>query len=284
MKHILLIGNIDGQDAQLLRYAAKFCNAKNLRMHVLQIEENTEPIILSSPYYYNKMGFVASQEFYDKKKQLEMSILHASKDLIDATWVSNKIVRGNIEHVLKTFINQEKIDLILVGQSVFTNTSDEHSIFKQILLNVSEIPSLIIPANRSYKPFVKTAYLTTLKGDDYDHMSWVKTNFSEANIDVLHFSENEVSVEGKKKINYLKSELGDTSFRYENKKEDIEDFIRRETSIVTPEYDLITLRTRKRNFWNRLFDPSTALNLILKIDTPTLLFKYQENERGTNNL
>ncbi len=279
MKHILLIANIDGRDEQLLRYAARFCNDQDLRLHVLQIEKNTEPVFLSSPYYFNKMGFIASKEFFDKKKDLETFVLSATKNLIDSDWLSSKIVKGNVEHCLNTFINQERIDMILVGQSVFKSADlEEKGVFRQLLLNVSELPTLIIPSNQSYKSFEKTAYLTTLKGDDYGNIEKIRSLFSDTKINVLHFSEDVASIENQKTINYLKSEFGESSLSYEIKQEDIEDFVRREASTLTPEFDLITLRTRKRNFWERLIDPSTALNLILKLETPTLLFKYKTED------
>mgnify|MGYP003633346023 CR=1 FL=1 len=276
MKHILLIANVNGHDTKLLRYAARFCNDNDLRLHLLQIEENSAPTLISSPSYFNKMGYSPGNSILEKKKELANFVIDATKNLISSDWVSSKIMSGNVEHCLNTFVNQEQIDLILVGQSVFTkeHIADNH-IFKQLLLNVSELPTLIIPDDCSYQLFKKTAYLTTLKGDDYNNLKDLRTLFPDTSISVLHFSQTSPSIDQKKKIQYLQSEFKKTALHYEIKQEDIEDFVRRESQTLTPEFDLITLRTRKRNFWQRLLDPSTALYLILQLGTPTLLFKYR---------
>ncbi|GMN08424.1 hypothetical protein MTsPCn5_38130 [Croceitalea sp. MTPC5] len=279
MKHIMLIANVDGQSQQLLRYVSKMCKALDLRLHILQIDETREPIFLSSPHYYNKVGILFSKEREQKRKDLEAYVAKNTNDVIDSDWVSVKMVRGVVDKSLEAFINEEKIDLIIASQAVFKISEfKEQSIFRQVLLNVSELPTLIVPNNHSFKSLLNTAYLTTLRGDDYAYIKWIKNNFLETVIKVLHFSENEPSVENRKKMNYILSELGENAFTYENRKEDIENFVTREASTENPEFDLIALRTKKRNFWERLMDPSTALNIILRLDTPTLLFKYSEND------
>ena len=276
MKHILLIANVNGQDTQLLRYAARFCNDNDLRLHLLQIEENSTPTLISSPSYFNKTGYSLGNSVHEKEKELANFVLESTKNLIATDWVSSKIMSGNVEHCLTTFINQEHIDLILVGQSVFTSENvAANKVFKQLLLNVSELPTLIIPDDCSYQKFKKTAYLTTLKGDDYSNLKNIRSLFPDTSISVLHFSQTAPNIDQQKRIQYLQSEFVDASLQYEIKQEDIEDFVRRESSTLTPEFDLITLRTRKRNFWQRLLDPSTALHFILQLETPTLLFKYR---------
>ncbi|WP_420321377.1 hypothetical protein [Flagellimonas sp.] len=277
MKHILLIANIDGHSPQLLRYAAKLCKSLDLRLHILQIEPKSQPILVSSPYYMNKSGFFFNTSIDTKRKELEQYVQHHTSDLIDSTWVSNQIVQGNIQDSLQTFINKEKIDFVIASQFVFRNNLlGENSQFTQILLNIADIPTLVVPRDNSYVGFNTIGYLTTLRGNDYDNLMWVKNNFSNSSITVLHFSVDGGSVQDDRKIKYLRSELGESSFQYENRAIDIEDFIASEIKTANNEFDCLMIKTKKRNFWQRLIDPSTALHLILRIDIPTLVFKYVE--------
>jgi hypothetical protein len=277
MKHILLIANIDGHSPQLLRYAAKLCKDLDLRLHILQIEPKSQPVLISSPYYMSKSGFFFSTDTNSKKKELEQYVLQQTSDLIDSTWISNQIVQGNIQDSLKAFINKEKIDVIIASQSVFKNNNiGENNLFTQILFNIADIPTLVVPKDQSYVGFKTIAYLTTLLGDDYNNLLWVKKNFPRSKLSLLHFSLTDISVQEEKKINYLKSELGEDGFSYENRTIDIEDFITSEVKTASNEFDCLMIKTKKRNFWQRLIDPSTALHLILRIDIPTLVFKFKE--------
>ncbi|WP_431129513.1 hypothetical protein [Flagellimonas flava] len=279
MKHVLLIANIDGHSPQLLRYVARLCKDLDLRLHILQIETKSELVLISSPYYISKSGLVFNSEVQDKKKILSNYVSEHTKDLIDSTWISNQLVQGNIQESLNAFINKEKIDFVIASQAVFRNTAvGQNNVFTQLLLNIADIPTLVVPNDHSYNPFRSIGYLTTLKGNDYDNMVWVRENFPKSKLNVLHFSFTEPSAIEQKKVNYLKSELGANSFTYENRAIDIEDFIAKEVKTADNEFDCLMVKTKKRNFWQRLIDPSTALNLILRIDCPTLVFKYKEEE------
>ena len=72
MKHVLLIGNLDGHSVPLLRYASKLCRDLELRLHILKIEPNNDPLFLSSSYYVNKFGILANQAVSSKKKGTEV--------------------------------------------------------------------------------------------------------------------------------------------------------------------------------------------------------------------
>lgn len=277
MKHVLLIANIDGHSPQLLRYVARLCKDMDLRLHILQIEPKSQPILISSPYYMNKSGFFFNTNVNDKRKEHEQYVLQHTSDLIESTWVSTQIMQGNVKESLETFINKEKIDFVIASQFVFKNTAvGENKLFTQLLMNIADIPTLVVPRDHSYIGFKSIAYLTTLRGEDYDNLKWVKKNFPKSKVSILHFSLSSPSVQEEKKINYLKSELGEDDFCYENRAIDIEDFITSEMKTASNEFDCLVVKTKKRNFWQRLIDPSTALHLILRIDIPTLVFKYSE--------
>lgn len=275
MKHILLIGNLDGHSVPILRYTGKLCKDLDLRLHVLKIEPNNDPVFLSSPHYVNKLGLLANRVTSVKKKELETFVLKNTEDLIDSTWISLRLMRGNIEHCLNSFINEEKIDMIIARYELFKKYGfEENEIFRKLFLNVSELPTLLIPENFSYEPFQKAAYFSTFKQDDYNNIQWLLTNFPKSKIDVIHFSKEENTIEHQKWIKYLMSEINNANLSYHRKDATIEEFIQKEADTITPDYNCLGLTTHKRNFWVRLIDPSTVLNLLSKIETPTLVFKY----------
>lgn len=274
MKHVLLIGNIDGHSAPLVRYASKFCKDLKLKLHILRIEPNNDPVFLSSPYYYNKLGFMMTYDTTQKKEELESFILKNTKGLIDSTWVSSKIIRGNVEASLTQFINEEKIDLIIARYALFKNYDIEKSeIFKKIFLNVSTLPIVLVPENYSFKSFQKLAYFITFTQNDYATIDWLSHNFPKSIIEVIHASTNDDTIEQQRWINYLKAELND-KFTYIKRNEKLSDIIKKESASLSPEYDCLGFTTHKRSFWQHIIDPSTTLNLISKLESPSIIFKY----------
>jgi len=274
MKHVLLVGNLDGHSAPLLRYASKFCKELKLKLHILQIEPNSDPILLSSPYYYNKFGLMMNYNSSEKKEELENFVLKNTKNLIDSTWISCKIIRGNVEQSLTQFMNEEKIDLIIARFVLFKNYDlDKSEIFKKIFLNVSTLPILLIPENHSFKSFRKLAYFITFTQNDYSNIDWLMNNFPKSKIEVIHTSNNDDTIEQQRWVKYLRTELND-KFTYIRKNEKISDFIKKESDSLNPEYDCLGFTTHKRSFWQNIIDPSTTLNLISKLESPSIIFKY----------
>lgn len=277
MKHILLIGNIDGDSVSFLRYASKFCKDLKLKLHVLQIEPNNNPVFLSSPYYFNKAGFMATTGNSKKKKGLESFVLENTKDLIDSTWISHELIRGTIEDSISKFINEKKIDLIITRHRLFEkNDLSTNETFRKIFLNVSDLPMLIIPDNQIYKSLQKIAHFTTFSEDDASHIQWLIKHFKQPIIDLIHFSTTQDNLKELKWINYLKSEIEDHSkVTYKHKDIKIENFINTQINTLKPKYDCLVLTTHKRNFWERIIDSNTTISLISNLEIPTLIFKYK---------
>ncbi len=274
MKHVLLIGNIDGNSKFLLKYASSLCNDLNLKLHVLQIEPNNDPIFVSSPYYFNKVEFRINQADLSKRKEIESFIHTATKDVIDAEWVSLKIMRGNIEESIQKFINEEKIDLIIMRQAIFNNSHVQNNeVFAQLFKNVSEVPMLIIPENQLYENLDNFCYFTTFSDDNFNHIQWLAKSFTEKRIELVHFSTSEASAAQSKWVSFLKSEIESTKITHKRLDTTIKDYIAAEINIKKPKFNCVCFTTSKRDFWGKIFDPSTTFNLINTIEVPTLVFK-----------
>ncbi|WP_299550961.1 hypothetical protein [Seonamhaeicola sp.] len=255
----------------------------DLRFHVLKIEEKHDPVFVSAPHYHSRLGLRTSSQTVPNKKELESFVLKNTNDIIESSWVSTKIVHGNIRQCLDTFINEQKIDLIIARQTTFKRFGIySNDIFKQILLNISDLPTLLIPENNSYEPIRKFAYLTDFKQDDFINIQWLKNNVPNAVIEVLHFSRNfKETPEHHRWIKYLKHEIADTNITFCHKDLTIDEFMEQESSNTQPDYDCLVLTTHKRNFWQKMADPSTVLGFLNEIEAPTLVFKYTSDKLNT---
>jgi len=274
MKHLLLIGNIDGHSVPLIRYAGKLCVNMNLKLHILQIEKNNDPVLLSSPYYYNNVGFRIDQNLAGKKKELEDFVNKNTKDLIETEWLSYKLMKGNIESCLDKFINEEKIDLLIVRQAIFSNSGiHRNKIFSKLFMNVSDLPILIIPQNQIFKKLQKMVYFTMFTEEDSANIYWLSQNFPGIEIKMIHFSKKEDDLKHKKWVDYLIQETENINLTYQRLDDNIKDFVKKEINSGEAEYDILAKSTRKRKFWERVTNPSTTLNLISDLEIPALVFK-----------
>ncbi|OEK08950.1 hypothetical protein A8C32_13655 [Flavivirga aquatica] len=221
-----------------------------------------------------------SSQIIPNKKKLESFVLKNTNDIIESSWISTKIVRGKIKQSLDNFINDQKIDLIITRQTIFKRFSTyRNDIFKQILLNISDLPTLLIPENNSYEPICKFAYLTDFKQDDFINIKWLKNSFPNSLIEVLHFSRNfKETPEQNRWIKYLNNEISDTNIKFRHKDLTIDEFVEQESSNTQPDYNCLVLTTHKRNFWQKMTDPSTTLGFLNEVETPTLVFKYTSNK------
>jgi hypothetical protein len=274
MKHILLIANLDGHSIPLLRFTARMCSALNMKLHILKIQKDTEPLLLSSPYYFNKTGFGIDYKLAGIKKESESFVLENTKDLIDSEWLSHAIMKGNLQQCLNKFINKEKIDLIIVRQAIFKKINiHENKTFKNLLLNVSELPMLIIPENQTYKQFKQIGFFTTFSDNDYKGIQWLLSNVSDIRIKLIHSSKTTESPENKKWVEFIRKENKGIKLTYLKTEFNLNEFIREEINTRQEKHDLIVMVTNKRNFWQRITDPNKTVHLISKLEVPCLVFK-----------
>jgi len=131
MKHLLLISNISIKNKPLLEYAAAFCKHYDCKLHVLHFSKNNEPVLVSSAHYYNKNNIEFYKSIPDKDVRQVTTIVSKvlEKELVELT-----IKKGNREKVLKSFIHDKFIDLILIGNKDLEIKAEED--YKNLLINV----------------------------------------------------------------------------------------------------------------------------------------------------
>ena len=276
MKHVLLIANLDGKSVPLLRYASRMCKALDLRLHVLQIDPENIPVLISSPYYINKFGLIGSNSDYGKKNDLKTFVKNNTDDLIDSSWITLDIFHGNIDDSLGKFMNEKKIDLVITRRkALFETQYGENELYKKLLLNISMVPVLLLSENQTYKKWDRLTYLTTYSQYDFDNIKWLKTNLPESSIKSVHCSEKGANKDSHRWVSYLKNEI-DSEIDFEEPKIAISEFVSKFDNSST-DNDLLCFTTKRRTFWDRLMHPSLTMDLVKQTQNQVLIFKHTDN-------
>lgn len=273
MKHLLLIANISIENKRLLEYAADFCKHYQCKLHVLHINNYTEPLLVSSPYYYNQnnIDFLKHQE-----EQSNKNIATKVGDIIDQELVQISIKKGNSEKILDSFINENFIDLIIIGNKDIDADTDflDH---KNILLNVVDVPLLVVPDLQVFSPYQTFNFLTTHTENDLEHIMHLSKVFNESKIKVSHMDANdtELGIREKNWEHYISMKVPNR-INFEPIKENVSDYVRRENYSMIKLFDAFVFTAKKRKFWSRIFDPSTTLGYLAGLEIPCIIYKVGE--------
>jgi len=273
MKHLLLISNISKDNSQLLDYAAAFCKHYNCKLHLLHVSENTAPVLISSVYYYEQNNLDWTQQVENK---IMRTLVSEVSEILSAEMVHSKIMAGNKEQILREFINENFIDLIIVGNTDL----DEESEFmdhKNLLVNILDTPLLVIPEYHNFEPLLSFNFLTTNSRTDIDDLMKLAKFFPESEITLTHLEKNdtELVVREKNWRSFVSTKIPGR-IKHNIISEKISTYIRNENLAVQKIQDAFVFTTRKRNFWRRLIDPSTTLGYLAGLEMPSVIFKISE--------
>ena len=276
MKHVLLIANLDGKSVPMLRYASRMCKALDLRLHVLQIDPENIPVLISSPYYINKFGLLGTTSDYSKKNDLKTFVKNNTNDLIDSSWISLDIFHGNIDDSLGKFMNEKKIDLVITRRkALFENQLGENELYKKLLLNISKVPVLLLSENQTYKKWEKLTYMTTCSQYDFENIKWLQSNLPESSIRSVHCAPKGPNKESHRWVSFLQHEIGN-EIEFEESKTSVSEFVSNFDGAST-DNDLLCFTTKRRTFWDRLMNPSLTMDLVKQTQNQVLIFKHIDN-------
>ena len=270
MKHLLLIANISIDNKRLLEYAADFCKHYECKLHVLHINIHTDPVLVSSAYYYSKNNID-----YDKHQteQSAKKIATNISSILDQEFVSISIKKGNFEKILKTFINDNFIDLIIIGNKDIDAETDflDH---KNILLNVVDVPLLVVPDLQVFSPYNTFNFLTNHTEKDIDDIIHLSKIFPNSKIRVSHndAKDTEFGIRERNWEQYLSTKIPNR-IEFNSFKESVEKHVRTENYSLIKMFDAFVFTAKKRNFWLRLIDPSTTLGYLAGLEIPCIIYK-----------
>ncbi len=277
MKNLLLISNISSSNKQLIEYAAKFCKYYACKLHILHIAENSTAYLVSSPKYYNAFGV----EF--KNAQAEKSIEQISKvtdGILDREFIQVRVQEENQNSILSNFLNANFIDLIIVGTpdlNVNSRVFDQ----KEILLNVVDTPIIVVPDFHVFEPFKTFNFLTTHTQNDINDIVKIVGLFPDAEVSLTHLVSNEtvesVIQKSEKWLNYVKEKAG-KNLDYQVIKQDLKKYVNFENKAIIKLFDAFVFTSHKRDFWARIFNPSTTLGFLSTLEIPAIIFKIKNSK------
>jgi hypothetical protein len=276
MNHVLLISNLIKEDSSdHVTYAAKFCKHYKAKLHVLHIGKNLDPVLISSPYYYDSFKLNYQGNI---KQKVSTKFRELTRDIIDSEWVDINIHHGNEEMVLKSFLHNNFIDFIITDNNLFKEDQDITKI-RTLLFNNISTPLLVIPEYQVFSAIRKFNFLTNHTKQDIEVLKSLHSKFPKAGIGLTHLSDENISTEIKVKnekwFTFVKSEVK-KSLQYQVINHSIHSYIDHEKTRENLEYNAFVFTTHKRNFWKRFIDPSTTVGLLQKLKTPALVFKTEE--------
>jgi len=272
MKNILLISNISADNKQLLEYTARFSKHYKCKLHILHITNDQKPVLISSPYSYERFDIDYKKS---ESNKIAQKVMNTTEKILEREFIQVKIQTGNQDKILKTFITQNFIDLIVLGNKDLNEDSDFLD-QKNVLMNVISTPLLIVPQNEIFKEFEKFNFLTTHSEKDMDHLINLSDQFPESIIKMTHINSSGMDdIETKKNskwVLFAKDKIGER-LSYQIIEEKLEKYIKYENLSITKSFDAFVLSSEKRNFWKRLFNPSTTLGFLANLEMPSIIYK-----------
>jgi nucleotide-binding universal stress UspA family protein len=274
MKNLLVLANISSDNDQLIEYAAAFCKQYRFKLHLLYVSSNRDPVLVSSAFTFINQEFLQSEIEQGKKLTHKLSTLVAP--ILDKEFVQMSVHQGNQEQVLKSFVNDKFIDIIMLGTSDLEKES-EFVNHKNILMNVIDTPLFVVPENHLFSELSRFNFLTTHTVDNKQNLVRVFDMFPETEMTLTHFrghseGDEKALTKSQKWFDYVSAKTGKT-MKYESLEMDIRKYMESENYGVTQRFDAFVFTSRKRNFWSRLIDPSTTLGILAGLELPSLIFK-----------
>jgi len=134
-----------------------------------------------------------------------------------------------------------------------------------------------IPEFQVFTSFEKFNFLTSHTEKDVQDIILLSKMFVDSKINISHLAKNESENAAREKNweEYVTSKVLN-QLEFSVIKESVSDYVRSENLSAKKDFDTFVFTTKKRNFWSRLFDPSTTLSYLAGLEIPCIIFKLEE--------
>jgi len=276
MKEILLISNITQQSNDDLVYASAFCTFYKCRLHIIHIEQGLDPILFSANQTYAKLGF--KMESFERRKDLLHIIRDHTQSYSDPDWLNATINKESESWLLNKFLNDKLLDLIIIGQHLFTHQFDKIAEnIKNVLVNSTKVPILSIPKSEVFQSFTKVHYLiNALTSDKISNLEDFKELFPDVSPTLIHIKNDRskpISMPEVRRWLLFVNELFSDDIGFETEQITYEQFFTEQKKIPQVHH-LWAFSCYNKNFWKSLADPTTGIRLLSSLTLPTLIFKH----------
>lgn len=227
---------------------------------------------------HSKLLEQVDREIIEAAREKIASLAEELKKQTDNKILINTAVIHNYppEEVINEFVEQEKMDLIILGTKGATGAKKILiGSFASAVVRHANIPVIAVPELVSIKPIERIAYPSSLKNINEEiktttlfakrfeasvDVLFVVNEEEERNLDTTDILHTMQRISNYDKISFTKVEKEDMATA-------IDDFVKEQNS------DLLVMFYKKKNFLERLFNPSLTETISYHTNIPLLAFK-----------
>jgi nucleotide-binding universal stress UspA family protein len=278
MKKILIPTDFSDNAHNALKYAASI--AEKIKSQVIIFNFFRIPIVSGDVPIDPSLIEELENESIESLQQLKKDVLEKHPDL-DIKCISSSGLDNEVNEICETS-DSNGIDLVVMG------TKGASGITKAVIgsntahvIDDSHCPVLAIPEFATFKGIKKIIYATDFNSSDYKSIRFLKEMASDfdAEIIVVHIAaENHSLSHEANQLDQFKQELGKYTSLDKITFEVIggEDIAERLNKLIDETgADIISMSTRKRNLYQRLFDRSMTKKMAYHTHVPLLAFHIQ---------
>ncbi|WP_413532724.1 universal stress protein [Empedobacter brevis] len=277
MKKILFPTDFSETANNAFLYALNLAKSIDAQVFVLHVYEL--PLItgsLSAGLIQNVYETVELGSFDSFKDNIPQLRQIADENGLNEIPIKFILEEGNLLYILREIINEEKIDYVVMGTD--GNSGIEKMFFGSNTINAitsMKIPILSIPHGMSFKGFKNIGFTTVFDQKDKDALKYLVeiANRHHGKIHCMHVSKN-----GKYNEQALKewqNEFANDPVVFEiydnsDPVDAVLDFINEK------EIDLLTVVSRNKGFFDKIFSPGFTKKIANKNITPLFVFHEQK--------
>lgn len=174
MNNVLLLAKLDEKDEFLLHYAANIFKEKETTLHILNVVTvgGDIPLQINGEVLENCTEFDLSE--YQKEAQEHLKTLE--KYSVNDLKIERYSKVGNGMHIIKHFIKEKNIEMVLSGAHISNRIEDIFSAtFASKLMHEVNIPLLTLKCDRGNAPVEHIGILWAYEEQAAENLSLLKT-------------------------------------------------------------------------------------------------------------
>ncbi len=286
-KRILVAVDFSDYSIKACRTAFAIANQMNAKVKILHVYKLRYPITFP---FADQIDTGKDNDMLDKARKQMLDFCYeiekriTEKDFPSVNY-SYSLREGTVEEEIDNFVDEYKPFMLVVGRKGISN-NQQHIIGNVTadIIEMTNVPVMVVPENSSIKTTEDVkhiAFLTNLQKrdlDSFDKLVKILKPYPELRITLLHINVldkkgdkwSETELRGMKE--YFNQKYPELNVNYEmvdssEPIEAIEKYVDRE------HVNILTMNTRRRNLFGRIFMPSMSRKVLTNSDVTLIVFR-----------
>lgn len=286
-KRILVAVDFSDYSLKACRTAFAIANQMNAKVKILHVYKLRYPLTFP---FADQIDTGADSDMLDKARKQMLDFCYeiekkiSEKDFPSVNY-SYSLREGSVEEEVDNFVNEYKPFMLVVGRKGKSN-NQQHIIGNVTadIIETTSVPVMVVPENSSIKTAEDVkhiAFLTNLQKrdlDSFDNLVKILKPYPDVRITLLHINVldrkgdkwSETELRGMKA--YFNQKYPELNIGYEmvdspEPVEAIENYIDKE------HVNILTMNTRRRNLFGRIFMPSMSRKVLTNSDVTLIVFR-----------